>query len=95
MTNDELRVEIAVECDTIRDVLLGKNQAYGNSALDPMRVFARDLPADAQLCVRIDDKLSRIARGREHGSDDTLLDLVGYLILLRIARKMAATEDFR
>lgn len=95
MTNDEIRVEIALECDAIRDTLLAKNAAYGNSALDPLRVFAAELDRDAQLRVRIDDKLSRIARGREHGADDTLLDLIGYLILLRIARKLAATEDFR
>ena len=36
--------------------------------------------------MRIDDKLSRLARGRAAGEDVTL-DLIGYLILLRVAEK--------
>ena len=39
--------------------------------------------------VRIDDKLSRIARGREYAGDDTELDLIGYLVLRRVARALA------
>jgi hypothetical protein len=41
-----------------------------------------------QLLVRIDDKLSRIARGAgmEATDEDTLNDLIGYLILLKIAK---------
>jgi len=39
-----------------------------------------------QINVRIDDKLSRIARGRDYAGDDTELDLIGYLVLRRVAR---------
>ena len=49
-------------------------------------MFSRAEPEE-QLLVRIDDKLSRIARGSEFENDDTILDLIGYLVLLRIARK--------
>jgi hypothetical protein len=48
-------------------------------------VFSR-ADAQEQLLVRIDDKLSRIARGHEFENDDTVLDLIGYLILLRVAQ---------
>jgi len=34
--------------------------------------------------VRLDDKLGRIARGKKAGEDVTL-DLIGYLVLLRVA----------
>ena len=43
------------------DLLLAKNDAYGNSALDPVRIFSRADPIE-QLNVRLDDKLSRLAR---------------------------------
>jgi len=70
--------------DTIRDLLIEKNAAYGNSALDPVRVFSKADPAE-QILVRIDDKLSRLKRGHEYPGDDTIRDLIGYLILFLIA----------
>ena len=71
------------ELAEIRDLLLIKNEAYGDSALNPIRVFSKADPVE-QLRVRIDDKLSRLTRGADAG-EDTLADLVGYLVLLRIA----------
>ena len=79
---------IARVCDEVKAVLLEKNASYGNSALDPLRIFSRADPVE-QLNVRIDDKLSRVARGSEYAGDDTELDLIGYLILRRVARRMA------
>ena len=77
---------IREECREVERTLLAKNAAYGNSALRPVRIFSK---ADAieQIRVRIDDKLSRIARGQAAGEDVTL-DLIGYLVLLRIAERM-------
>lgn len=66
-------------------MLIEKNAAYGDSALDPLRVFSKASPVE-QLLVRIDDKLSRLKRGSAAG-EDVECDLLGYLILLRIARK--------
>jgi hypothetical protein len=73
-----------VLCD-LRQMLVAKNAAYGNSALDPVRVFSKADPAE-QLRVRIDDKISRLLRGAAAG-EDTVSDLLGYLILLRIAER--------
>ena len=70
--------------DTIETTLIEKNAAYGNSALDPIRVFSQADPAE-QLRVRIDDKLSRIKRGHDYGDEDTIRDLIGYLVLMLIA----------
>lgn len=83
----DTQAEITRECDAIREMLQAKNRAYGDSAMAPVRVFSR---ADAveQLKVRIDDKLSRLMRGEAAG-EDAELDLIGYLILLRIARRAA------
>lgn len=67
----------------LADMLIAKNKSYGNSALDPVRVFSQSDTAE-QIRVRIDDKLSRLQRGNAH-NEDTILDLMGYLVLLRIA----------
>jgi hypothetical protein len=67
----------------IRAMLIEKNEAYGNSALEPLRVFSRADAAE-QIKVRIDDKLSRLARGDGTGDEDATKDLIGYLVLLRI-----------
>lgn len=77
---------ISEVCREVEALLLAKNEAYGNSALDPVRIFSRATPEEAIL-VRLDDKLSRLARGHEYPGDDTLLDLVGYLVLLLVARR--------
>jgi hypothetical protein len=81
----DVAVAIAEVCDDVKRVLLEKNRAYGNSALDPLRIFSKADPVE-QLNVRIDDKLSRVARGSEYVGDDTELDLIGYLVLRRVAR---------
>lgn len=83
---DAVQKAIASQCDEIRDMLLAKNQAYGNSALDPVRVFSR-APADEQIRVRMDDKISRLVRGEAAG-EDVLFDLVGYIVLLLVHRKL-------
>lgn len=73
--------------DGIGTMLIAKNKAYGNSALAPVRVFSR-ASTEEQLLVRIDDKLSRLARGEAAG-EDVVRDLIGYLTLLLIARSAA------
>ena len=79
-------------CKEVCDILLKKNESYGNSAVEPLRIFSRASTLE-QIHVRIDDKLSRIARGSEYGVDDTELDLIGYLILKRcIIKKIKQNE---
>lgn len=77
---------IAEECYRLRDMLHDKNRKYGNSALQPLRVMSRADPEE-QIRVRIDDKLSRLARGAPGDDEDVIADLLGYLILLRVARR--------
>ena len=79
-------------CNEVCDMLLKKNESYGNSAAEPLRIFSRASTLE-QIHVRIDDKLSRIMRGSEYGNDDTELDLIGYLILKRcIIKKIKHNE---
>lgn len=71
----------------IEEMLVEKNTAYGDSALNPVRIFSK-ASAEEQILVRIDDKLSRLTRGKAAG-EDVLIDLVGYLVILMLARSEA------
>ncbi len=67
-------------------LLLTKNQAYGDTANNPPKIFSK-LTAKEGILARIDDKLSRIKKlGFENidRTEDTLKDLIGYLILLKV-----------
>ena len=67
------------------DLLIEKNESYGDSALEPANVFADGSAVD-NLCARIDDKLMRIkTQGFRGYGEDNVKDLIGYLILLKIA----------
>jgi hypothetical protein len=68
----------------ITEMLVAKNEKYGNSALEPLGVFSQ-LSAKEGLLVRIDDKLKRIKNGSLNKDDeDVVNDLIGYLVLLKI-----------
>jgi hypothetical protein len=84
MENNFFAVQVGVVLDEIRDLLIAKNQKYGNSALEPLGVFSQ-LSAKQGLLVRIDDKLKRIKNGSlEKDDEDVVNDLIGYLVLLKI-----------
>lgn len=85
MTSEEFHVKVQAVLHRIEALLLEKNKHYGNSALEPIRIFSRD-NAEQLLRARIDDKLSRIARG-DGGETERQAreDLMGYLVLLAIA----------
>jgi hypothetical protein len=75
----------------MRDFLQEKNRRYGNSAIQPMRIFSKASPIE-QILVRIDDKLNRVAKGTLSLDEDTVKDLIGYLILLRVAQRIDAVK---
>lgn len=87
---------IWLETLAIARMLLEKNLSYGNSALAPKRIFS-GVDGVEQIKVRIDDKLSRIAawpgEAQAPVEEDTLGDLIGYLILLRIAQRGGTLDD--
>jgi len=79
---------IVNECNDVRDLLLTKNRDYGSAFAFPIGIFAKGLDAEAQIRVRIDDKLNRLKTGINQISEDTEMDLIGYFILLRVLRKI-------
>ncbi len=72
-------------------LLLEKNKAYGDSALNPVRCFS-SADAAEQIRVRLDDKLSRLSRGdadaKANIPEDTRRDIVNYLALLYAAETL-------
>lgn len=87
------QLEIARVCDEIKELLLLKNSKYGDSALNPVRVFSRSSALE-QILVRIDDKISRVQRGAGllAKDEDVVNDLIGYLVLLKIALRQQSPE---
>jgi len=86
MTLTETQSQISAICDDIKELLLYKNRKYGNSALKPVRIFSKSDSVE-QILVRIDDKLNRIQQGAGllDEDEDVIIDLIGYLVLLKIA----------
>ena len=79
------------ELSEIRELLIEKNRKYGNAALQPPRIFAKLTPVE-YINVRIDDKLAR-KRSHQHDEDEDVdTDLMGYLLLKKIAQRRQAAE---
>lgn len=83
---NQTETEIVEVCEQIKELLVSKNRSYGNSALDPVRIFSK-VDNKEQLRIRIDDKLSRFARGNDFPGDNDIDDLIGYLVLLKVANR--------
>jgi hypothetical protein len=77
---------ILAACLEITEMLLEKNVAYGNSALNPIRIFSNADDME-QLNVRIDDKLNRIKNKKLYAGDNDEDDLIGYLLLKKAKKR--------
>ncbi len=80
------QTHITLICKEIEELLIEKNQKYGDSALNPCRIFSK-ADSTEQILVRIDDKLNRIQKGAGliANDEDVINDLIGYLVLLKIS----------
>jgi hypothetical protein len=76
----------------IGEMVVAKNVAYGDSAVDPVRIFSKASPVE-QILVRLDDKISRLQRGTSYPGDNEIDDIMGYLILLKIAKERYPNEQ--
>ena len=77
--------KLDIQVLAITNLLKEKNKAYGNTALNPTNIFSK-LNATEAICARIDDKLARINnKGINDLTEDTVDDLIGYLLLLKMS----------
>jgi len=87
MSDNKFAEDVHNILQAIEDLLIAKNEKYGNSALEPLGVFSQ-LSAKDGLLIRIDDKLKRIKNGSlDKDDEDVVNDLIGYLVLLKIQTK--------
>ena len=87
----KLTIEFQNTLDTlltnIGNLLKSKNEAYGNTSLNPPQIFSK-LDSTEAICARIDDKIMRIKnKGLVSATEDTVTDLIGYLLLLKMSMK--------
>ena len=84
----ESQKRIAEIVDATKDLLLYKNEKYGDSALNPINVFCSHLPHVtsniAPILVRLDDKLSRVKNAQDLRVND-ISDIMGYCTLLLVS----------
>jgi hypothetical protein len=80
----QTQCDIASVCDELKQLLLDKNRKYGDSALNPVRIFSKASTLE-QLKVRMDDKLSRLRNAQDDEDEDPTTDLIGYLVLYKVA----------
>lgn len=84
-TTNNSQTRIAEVCDSVKELLLSKNEQYGDSALTPQRIFSTANTSE-QIKIRIDDKINRLLMGNDsiETDEDVIKDLIGYFILLLI-----------
>lgn len=76
--------------DQMFSFLEKKNLKYGDSALNPLQIFAKQ--EHNGIVYRIDDKLARIKNSQELRKND-VIDLIGYLSLLAIEKNWDDLSD--
>jgi len=81
--------------DAMQDLLLYKNEKYGDSVLHPIGIFTkhlRNVPENtASILVRLDDKLGRVKNADELRTND-VSDIIGYCTLLLISMGVSAND---
>lgn len=71
--------------DGMQELLLYKNQKYGDSAINPKKIFYKGDSTNSIL-IRLDDKLGRIISNPEDKPRiNDVADIIGYCTLLLIS----------
>lgn len=79
----ESQMKIVEICDSMKDLLLYKNQEYGDSALNPNNIFYKGDSTNS-IKIRLDDKIGRIKNCEETRIND-VADVIGYCTLLLVS----------
>lgn len=83
-----LKNEIEKSCNDLKNLLIEKNQKYGNSFFKTADEYGKSV-----LILRIDDKLNRLKQlilrnetdnMQGENVQDTLIDIAGYAILAKM-----------
>lgn len=86
----ESQKKITEICDSMKDLLLYKNQKYGDSALNPNNIFYKGDSTNS-IKIRLDDKIGRIKNCEETRIND-VCDIIGYSVLLLVSMEVSKNE---
>jgi hypothetical protein len=76
----------------MKDLLLYKNQKYGDSAINPKKIFYKGDSTNSIL-IRLDDKIGRIMSNTEDKPRiNDVCDIIGYCTLLLISMGVTAED---
>ena len=75
----ESQEKISKIYDSLKEFSLEKNRRYGDSALNPIKIFSK-ADASNSILIRLDDKVSRIRNSDKIRKND-VCDIMGYLML--------------
>jgi hypothetical protein len=88
MNNRNTGWKIQKITESLNELLQHKNKNYGDSALNGLRIFNKNINnSSTSIGIRLDDKLARIKHSDDFRKND-IADLLGYLVLL------CANEDW-
>ena len=93
MTDKNTAWKIDQITGSLNSLLKYKNENYGDSALNPIKIFSKLEAADS-LFQRADDKISRIQNSKELRVND-LIDLMGYCVLICASKDWLSFEEFK
>ena len=83
--------KIKMVCDSMKNLLLYKNEKYGDSALHPNNIFYKGDSTNS-IKIRLDDKVGRIKNSQETRVND-VADMIGYCVLLLVSMNVSE-KDF-
>lgn len=86
----ESQKKIKTVCDSMKDLLLYKNEKYGDSALHPNNVFYKGDSTNS-IKIRLDDKIGRIRNCKETRIND-VADIIGYCVLLLVSMDVSESD---
>lgn len=89
MCNREKIIEIM---DSMKDLLLYKNEKYGDSALSPNNIFYKGDSTNSIL-IRLDDKIGRIKNNPDSlPRMNDVCDIIGYCTLLLVGMNISPED---
>ena len=91
-THTDTQKKIIEITEAIQDLLLYKNEKYGDSALSPKQIFYKG-DARNSILIRLDDKLGRIMTNTDNTPRiNDVADIIGYCTLLLISMGVTQTD---
>lgn len=89
MNSKEKIIEIM---DSMKDLLLYKNEKYGDSALSPNNIFYKGDSTNSIL-IRLDDKIGRIKNNPDSlPRMNDVCDIIGYCTLLLVSMNISSED---